>query len=195
MFKRKWLLLPAVLMLVVITVITMVLPAFAATTAVVTVTNTVQYLAVSVAGTTYNFNGISARGVLPSTTYYSNPLGQTTAPSATVVDGECSWTLTNGSSVAADFVCDSSDMSGGTDNSTNGETGTAGATSYGAYSYYSGMTFTSKVLMKKSGSTNYAANLAAAGTLKAGIQLNEQTNAWTGGTAPTFTVKYTVAAH
>jgi hypothetical protein len=173
------------------------IPIQAATTATITVTNTTQYLAISVSPTTYNFNATGAAhpGVLPSTTYYSNPGGQTTAPSSTVVDGECAFTATNGSSVAGDITNNMSDMTGGTDNSTNGNTGAAGATSYGSYTYISGIALASKVLLKSSASGVAISNLAAAGTKMFGIQLNEQTNAWTGATAATMTVTLTVAAH
>lgn len=182
------------LMVAIVAVLVTALPASAATTAVVTVTNTPQYLAITITST-YNFNGISSRGVLPNTTYYSNPLGQTTAPSTTVVDGECALTITNTSSVATDLTANWSDMSGGSDNSTNGNTGTQGATTFGAYTYFSGQTIASKVLCKSSGSATAYSNLGASTNIKCGLQLNEQTNAWTAGTASTSTVTFTTAAH
>jgi hypothetical protein len=170
------------------------LPAAATTTAVVTVTNTPQHLAITITST-YNFNGISSRGTLVNTTYYSNPGGQTTAPSSTVLDAECALTVTNTSSVVTDLTANWSDMSGGSDNSTNGNTGTQGATTFGAYTYWSGIALASKVLCKSSASATAYSSLAANTNIKCGLQLNEQTNAWTAGTASTSTVTYTVTAH
>jgi hypothetical protein len=168
----------------------------ALTSAVVTVTNTTQYVAISNNLSSYNFNATGAAhlGVLPSTTYYSNPGGQTTAPSATVVDGECAFDVTDASSVAVDIVANASDMSGGTDNSTNGNTGTAGATSYGSYTYVSGVLLSSKVLCKSSASATAISNLGASANKYWGLMLLEQTNAWTGVTAATFTITLTASA-
>lgn len=124
--KRKWIILILVSALI-IGIICMTLPVSAATTAIITVTNTTQYVAVSVSPSTYTLNGISSRGVLPSTTYYTNPAGQTTQPGSTVADGDCAFTMTNSSAVACDFVFTASNFSAGSDQSTNGNTGTAGA--------------------------------------------------------------------
>ena len=197
LFKRKWFLVLITFVLVIGMVVGMTVPAMAATTAVVTVTNTTQFISISNNVSTYNFNaaGAAHAGVLINTTYYSNPGGQTTAPSAMVVDGECAFDVTDASSVAVDIVANSSDMSGGSDNSTNGNTGTAGATSYGAYTYVSGVLLSSKVLCKSSGSGTAISNLGAAANKYWGFQINEQTNAWTGSTAATFTVTLTASAH
>jgi len=195
--QKKWLLVLISFMLVAGTIVGMVVPAMAATTATITVTNTTQYLAVTVTPTTYNFNAAGAAhpGVLINTTYYSNPGGQTTAPSATVLDAECAFTITNAGSVAEDMTVNMSDMTGGSDNSTNGNTGTAGATTYGSYTYWSGVLLSSAVLLKSSASGVGYANLAAAGTEKFGIKLLEQTGAWTGATPATMTVTITATAH
>ena len=90
-------------------------PALAATTAVVTVTGTPAYIAITISPTTYTINSDNAgSGVMAiSTTYYSNPLGGTTSPSATVVDGECDFTITNTASIATDLTGNMSDGSGG----------------------------------------------------------------------------------
>ena len=171
--------------------------AMAATSSVVTVTNTPQFISASNLPTTYNFNATGAAhlGVLPSTTYYSNPGGQTTAPSTTVVDGECAFTVTDASSVAINCTSNMSDMTGGSDNSTNGNTGTAGATTYGSYTYISGIALASKVLLKSSASGVCISNLGASSTKLWGIQLNEQTNAWTGAVAATMTLTMTFTAY
>jgi len=187
--------LPAILAIIALVVLTV--PAYAATTATITVTNTPQFLGITVAPTTYNFNATGAAhpNVMPNTTYYSNPLGQTTAPSATAVDGECAFTITNTSNVGTDLTLTWSDFAGGSDNSTNGNTGTAGATSYGAYSYFSGIALASKVLLKSAGSGVGYSNLGATTNIKFGVQYNTQTSAWTGATATTSTITITTAAH
>jgi uncharacterized membrane protein YbhN (UPF0104 family) len=193
LFKNKVVL----LIMVLLTIAVWVLPNIAATSATVTVTNTPQFVSISNAPSTYNFNatGAAHAGVLPSTTYYSNPLGQTTSPSATVAAGECPFTVTDASSVAVDITNNMSDMSGGSDNSTNGNTGTAGTTTYGAYTYLSGVLFSSKTVLKSSASVVAISSLSASGTQLWGIQLSEQTNAWTGATAATMTLTMTAAAH
>ena len=171
--------------------------AFAASTASITVTNTPQFLSMTNNVSTYNFNatGAAHAGVLPSTTYYSNPGGQTTAPSSTVVDGECAFQITDASSVAIDIVFTASNFSGGSDNSTNGNTGTAGATSYGAYTYVSGVALASKVECSSSASATGISNLGASSTKYWGLMINEQTGAWTGATPATFTLLATASAH
>jgi hypothetical protein len=188
------------LLALLVTFVTLAVFAFAniaATTATVTVTNTPQFISATNSPTTYNFNatGAAHAGVLPSTTYYSNPSSQIVAPSATVVDGECAFTVTDASSVAIDCTSNMSDMTGGSDNSTNGNTGTAGATTYGSYTYISGIALASKVLLKSSASGVCISNLGASSTKLWGIQLNEQTNAWTGATPATMTLTMTFSAH
>jgi len=181
------------------TVIGLASPALAATTAVVTVTGTPAYIAITISPTTYTINSDNAgSGVMAiSTTYYSNPLGGTTSPSATVVDGECDFTITNTASIATDLTGNMSDGSGGSNPMTNVNGATPGAASYAAYAYYSGETFASKVLLKSSGSTlaNFKSNLGATTNLKVGFQFATQTGAWTGGTGSTYTLTITSTAH
>ena len=197
LFNKKWLLILFSFMLVIGLVVGMSMPTLAASTASITVTNTPQFLSMTNNVSTYNFNatGAAHAGVLPSTTYYSNPGGQTTAPSSTVVDGECAFQITDASSVAIDIVFTASNFSGGSDNSTNGNTGTAGATSYGAYTYVSGIALASKVECSSSASATGISNLGASATKYWGLQINEQTGAWTGATPATYTLLATASAH
>ena len=194
LFKRKW-----VLILLVATMLVAVLApmaALAATTATITVTNTPQFIAITIDHTTWTVNGLTGNShVLVSTAYYSNPLGDTVAPSTTVLDTECYFTLTNTANVATDITFNWSDMSAGSDNSTNGNTGTAGATSFGAYSYVSGVAIASKVLCKSSASGIAITNLGATTNKKFGFLINEQTNAWSGATGATSTITGTSVAH
>ena len=174
-------------------------PTLAATTAVVTVTGTPAYISITIAPTTYTINSDTGgnSGMNINTTYYSNPLGGATSPSATVVDGECDFTITNTCSVAADYTGNMSDGSGGSNAMTNVNGATPGAASYAAYAYYSGETFASKVLLKNSGSIlgNFKSNVTAAASLKVGFQFATQTGAWSGGTGSTYTLTITATVH
>ena len=199
--NKKWLLILLSFMLVVGTVVGIAAPAMAATTAVVTVTGTPAYIAITISPTTYTINsdtgGNSAMNI--NTTYYSNPLGGTTSPSATVAVGECDFTITNTSSITTDLTGNMSNGSGGSNPMTNVNGATAGAASYSAYSYYSGETFASKVLLQSSGSTlkNFSptGGLAATTNLSVGFQFSTQTGAWTGGTGSTYTLTITATVH
>lgn len=174
-------------------------PALGATTAVVTVTYTPSYIAISISPTTWTINDVASAGgktVLTSTTYYSNPLGDTTSPTVGgAVDGECLFTLTNTSSIITDIKVTSSNASGGSDAMTNGNTGSAGATSYGAKSYFTGQATGAWVISKSSGTDIAKASLAATTNIKCGMIIATQTGAWAGGTASTFTVTFGAAAH
>jgi hypothetical protein len=194
LFKKKWVLLAMVAMMLIGILTPM--STLAATTATITVTNTPQYIAITIDHTTWTVNGLTGNShVLVSTTYYSNPLGDTVAPSTTVLDTECYFTLTNTANVATDITFNWSDMSAGSDNSTNGNTGTAGATSFGAYSYVSGVTIAGHVLCKSSASGIAIANLGATTNKKFGFSIAEQTNAWSGATGATSTITGTSVAH
>lgn len=164
----------------------------AATYADVTVTASPNYIAISNAGGNWTINSLTGDSkVDPNTTYYSNPLGDTTAPSATVVDGECKWTITDTSSVRIDMKVTMTDFTGG-DASTNSGTGSNGATSYGAYAWYSGMTYSNKKVVKTSGSdTLYTSGSAGAGDIKWGVEVKTQSNAWGSGDDMTATLTIT----
>jgi len=168
--------------------------ALAATSQNVTVTATPAFISIANAPSTWSINGITGSGVIaPNTTYYSNPLGDTTSPSATVVDGECRFTVTNTSSVATNIVVNFPNHTGG-DASTNSNLGTNDTTKFGAYSYYSGMTYSSKVIAKASGSDNLITSLAAATNFKWGLEYKSQSDAWTSGSAMSSTVTITATA-
>ena len=199
--NKKWLLILASFMLVAGIVVGTTVPTMAATTAVVTVTNTTQYLAITVSPGTYNFNatGAAHAGVLPNTTYYSNAgANQVTSPTVGgALTGECAFTITNTSSVATDLTVTASDMSTGSDNSTNINTGytTNDTTKYGCSTYFTGQASGAWVICKSAGSSVGESNLAATTNITMGLIIKEQSNAWTGATPATFTVTITTAAH
>lgn len=164
----------------------------------VTITATPLYLAITNDISTWTLNGITGSGTIaPDTVYYSNPLGDTTTPSATVVDGECRFTVTcTAGATTCDLTVNCGDFSGGDANMTNSDDGSNGATSYGGYSWYSGITYASKVVMKTSGSSElYSAGLAGGNSLKWGAEIETQTNAWAGGDASTATMTITATEH
>jgi len=164
----------------------------------VTVTADPLFLSITNSPGTWTINGIGGGSgwINVNTTYYSNPLGDTTAPSATVLNTECYFTVTN--AVGAD-TCDLTvtwgDFAGGSANMTNSNDGTNGVNTYGAYCWYEGMTYANKVIVKDSGSDKmYDAGLAAGSSLKWGVEIKTRTNAWTGGSASTSTLTITATA-
>ena len=168
-----------------------------AATDTVTVTATPSFVGIGNAPSSWTLNNATGSGtgkIEPATTYYSNPLGEVTAPSATVLGGECLFTITNTSSEATNVVIDISNFTGGSDEMTNSNDGSNGATSFGAYSWYEGMTYSSKVIAKTTGSDNLISSLAANTDLKWGMEVTTQSDAWTGGTSSTATITITVTA-
>jgi hypothetical protein len=168
-----------------------------ADTDTVTVTATPSFVGIGNAPSSWTLNNATGSGtgkIEPATTYYSNPLGEETAPSATVLAGECHFTITNTSNEATNVVIDISNFTGGSDEMTNSNTGSNGATSFGAYSWYEGMTYSSKVIAKTTGSDNLISSLAANTDLKWGMEVLTQSDAWTGGTSSTATITITVTA-
>lgn len=159
----------------------------------VDITATPGFISIANTPTAWVINDVADAGgktIAVNTTYYSNPLGDTTSPSATVLDGECRFSVTNTSSIVTNIVVNFPDHTGG-DASTNGNTGSAGATTFGAYGYVSGELFSAKVVLQNTGSANLISSLAAATGFSWGIEYSSQTNAWTSGTSMTSTVTMT----
>jgi hypothetical protein len=178
-------------------------PVNAATYQDVTVTATPQYLTVTNAPGTWTINDLgtgseNTKGkIAVDTVYYANPVNgadDTTPPSATVVDGECNFTGDDtGSTLDTDWVFTWGSFSGGDANMSNSDDGTNGAISYGAYSWYSGMTYASKVIVK-SAASDVTVDAHTPGSLKWGVEIETQTNAWTGGSSSTSTLTLTITA-
>ena len=158
----------------------------------ITVTATPGYISFSSAPTTWTLNDITGDGYINvDTVYYANPLGDTTQPSTTVADGECQFTWTNDSTVDIEVYVDCGSFTGGDADMTNGGTGSNGATSYGAYSWYSGMTYTNKVVVKSSGSDVLYTTVTPGEDKKWGAEIETREDAWTGGDASTATMTIT----
>lgn len=138
-------------------------------------------------GSTWTVNGITGSGkIFHDTTYYSNPQGDTASPSATVLDNECLIEVDNLSNVGTDVYADMSHCTGG-DASQNSDTGSNGVGEFGAYAYYSGMTFTNKVVAKTTGSDVLKSGLAATTDIFIGFERTEQSDAFASQTPMTFT--------
>lgn len=144
----------------------------------------------------WTLNGITGNSLIAvDTVYYANPLGDTTTPSATVVDGECRFTLDpTGSSVALDVYVNFGDFSGGDTNMTNSNDGSNGASTYGAYSWYSGLTYANKVVAKSSGSDILKNEHSYSASLLWGAEIETQTGAPAGddGGSATMTISVQV---
>jgi len=162
----------------------------------VTVTATPSFISVSNTPIDWSINGILGSGkIAKSTTYYTNPLGDTTSPSDPVVDGECRFTLDNTSSIATNITVNFPDFTGG-DAMTNGNSGSAGVGSFGAYSYHSGMTTydTDKVVAKSAASDALKSSLAADTDLLWGLEVATQTDDFSSGDEMSSTVTITATA-
>jgi len=170
--------------------------AFAATSATVTINGAPTYIAIT--GTdSWTINlGTNGDGKMDiATTYYSNPLGCNLSPSDPVVDGECKFTVTNASSsVPLTLTVNIGNFSDG-DAMVNSNSGAGGVGTYGAYVYSTGMTYSSgKVEAKATGSVPFKTNFTGI-TLKWGIALSTQTDAWESGVATSTTAIITATEY
>lgn len=142
---------------------------------------------------TWTLNGLTGVGqIQPNTSYYSNPLGDTSPPSATVLDGECYFTWSNNSSVNLTITVNWGAFTGGDADMTNGNSGSNGATSYGAYAWVSGQTYaTDKVVVQSSGSDSVFNTTAAGQDKKWGAEISTRTNSFTGSSNSSSTLTIT----
>jgi len=167
-------------------------PAFAAVADDIVVTATPSYISITIAPDTWNPAGGSVK-IDKATTYYANPLGATTAPSATVADGECTFTITNTSTEITTLTGNFPDFASG-DAMTNINTGyaTNGANAFGASSYISGAAWPGgAVIMQSTGSDPIKSSLAATTNLKFGIAMLTKSGDFSSPTAMTSTITVT----
>ncbi len=173
--------------------------AFADTTATVTVTATPAQLSISLGATgTWEVNGIAVPGtpIKRSITYYSNPLGDTTAPANPVVDAGCKFQVTNDGDVDANITINMDDFAGTV--MTNGELGytTSGATSFGASFYISGGAWpvgAGEILMKPGFDTAFLTPLASGANKWWGVALKTQTDSFLSDVGMTGSINLTAA--
>ena len=169
---------------------------FAATSQNVTINATPAYISISNAPSTWILNGITGPGFVDvDTVYYSNPVGDTTVPTATVVDGDCRFTLTNDSTVAIDITFLIDDFADGDCDMTNSDDGSNGATTFGAYSWFSGDLYSNKTVVKQVGSAVGIDALGTGVSPKWGAEIETRTDPWTGGTTSHSNMTVTATAN
>ena len=167
----------------------------AATTVDVTITATPSFVTIAVTPTSWVLNGLTGDHKMRiNTTYYSNPLGDTISPSATVLDAECLFTLINSSSHSIDVTIDIADSIGG-NHSVNSNTGLNGPASFGSYSYASGLLFVGKVVARSIGSPGLISDLAPLTNQKFGLEVRTQSGPWLVGTASSSITTVTAKEH
>ncbi len=171
------------------------IPAMADSSTGITVTATPQYISFSSTPITWLINGITGSGVITENiTYYANPLGDTLPPAATVNDTACQFTWANASSCNLTITVNMGAFAGGGADMTNSNLGTNGAATYGAYSWYSGLAYANKVIIKSSGSSTLYTTTSAGEDKKWGCEIKTRTNAWSSATPSTATMTIAAAA-
>lgn len=142
-------------------------------------------------------NGITKNSrISPNTIYYANPLGDNLSPSATVQSNQCYFNVTVADGTCAvDLTVTWSNFSSGDAVMDNSNDGTNGATTFGAYSWYNGMTYANKVIAKSAGSNILYSNLSSGASLLWGAEVKTRTNTFTGGNSSTSTIIITATLH
>ncbi len=190
------------LMVAVLLTVGLVSPMVAGTSQNVTVTATPSYIAIANTPGTWTINGVKGDAmILTDTIYYAigaAKASDVTAPGETVVAADCRFGLTDTSSVNITLKVTMEDFAGGSANMANSEDGSNGATNYGAYSYYEGMTYADKKVVKEVaniGTTTamYTSTAAGGADIAWAIQVETQTDAWAGSTPSTSTLTITAA--
>jgi hypothetical protein len=172
--------------------------AFAETSANVTVTGKPTFIAITNSPNTWTINGIDGNGYIsPDAQYWANPSGASgdvTPPTATVVDGDCQFTLTNASSsIPLDITVTWSDFSGGDAMTNSNDKTTNGANQFAAAAYCTDMTYSAAPSANTSGSAVMKEELSAA-TLKWGLYIETQSGDWSSGSVMTSNVTITATA-
>ncbi len=177
--------------LALVLVVSAAVPAFAADTDTVTVSATPAIISIANAPTAWTMNDSTAT-VTPgddvirkATTYWSNDLGNTTSPTATVAADECRFTVTNDGTVPVDIEISMSSFVGG-DAMVNGDGGTAGAGAgvFGAEVYLVGAAIADAVNITIAGTADVIANLpdTTGNTKKWGLEILTQSDDFTDAT-------------
>ena len=172
--------------------------AFADTSQTVTVTAKASFIAITLDVNTWTINGIDGNGfIAPDTKYYANPTGATgdvTAPTATVIDGDCYFQVTNASSsVPLDLTVNWGHFTGGDAMQNANSKTTNGANAFAAAAYCTGMTYANAPSANVSGSATMKDEWTGA-TLKWGLYIETQSGAWTSGDVQTSTVTIVATA-
>jgi hypothetical protein len=171
-------------------------PVSAATSNTITITGTAAFVTITTNNSTWTINGLTGSGYMnTSTTYYSNPAGDTIAPASTVLQASCYFDTTNGGNIPIDLTVNVPNFTSG-DAMTNGS-GTPGANAFAAFGYFQGETGFpgSKVTLAATGSGVLISNLAAAGNKYWGIMIQTQTGAWASAVAETSSCTIAATPH
>lgn len=171
---------------------------FALTSANVTVTGAPSFIAITNSPNTWTINGIDGNGfILVDTQYYANPTGASgdvTPPTATVIDGDCQFTVTNASStIPLDLTVNWGHFTGGDAMQNSGDKAANGANAFAAAAYCTGMTYADAPVAKVSGSSVMKDEWTGT-TLKWGLYIETQSGAWASGSVMTSTVTITATA-
>lgn len=185
------------LVLTLVLVLSLAVPVFAVTTEDIAVTYTPAWMSVTTTPTAWEINNVGGGDgkIRSNTIYYTNPtasVGDTTAPSATVLATECLFATTNDSNIAIDVFLNMTDFTGGSDPMLNSELGTNEVGTYGAYGWYADMTYTDKVIIKKADSLVLIDGQAEGTAFDWGLELQTQSDAWTGKTESTGTLTISI---
>jgi hypothetical protein len=181
--------------LALITLLAVTLPVEAATSNNIVITGTPSYIGLATAQNTWTINGLTGNSkIKPSTTYYSNPIGDTTAPSATVDHTECYFTTVNSSNVIVTIKVNIPDFANG-DAMANSDSGSAEATKFGAYVYLDEALLSAAIVAKKANSDDFVHEQAVGANIIWGVKLSTKTDAWGSPTAMTSTMVIAATEH
>lgn len=192
------------LMIAVLLTLGLVAPAMAAgaLTQDVTVTATPSYISIANTPNTWTLNGVKGDGLIDIDDIYyaigAAGTADTTGPGETVLAADCRFALTDTSSVNITLKVTMEDFSGGSDPMANAESADNGEGTYSAYSYYVGMTYTDKKLVKEVANIGdvtamYTSTTPGGADIGWAVQVETQTDAWSGGTSSTATLTITAA--
>jgi hypothetical protein len=182
--KKKFLVKLLPVMLAIIALLTMAVPAMAATTADVTITATPTYIALT------NDSGNWTIGtVVENTTYYFT--ADTLIPAEPLVDGDMVGTITNTGSVAEDIDVKCADFTGGVGWNISADD-SPGADEASVRAGITGMANRAAMIQVINTDTELKDNLAASGTIMWCAEL--ETGTFTDGVAKSGTLTLTASA-
>jgi len=156
----------------------------------VTVTGAPAFISIVSGVTEWTINGLATGNgyIEPSKTYYSNPQNDTAALTNPVADNECAFNITNTSSVNVTVVVNWGNFTGG-DAMTNGDTGSAGASTFGAYAAKNNTDpGTAQQVCKITGSTTLYTTTSVGEEFSLTVWIATQTGDWSSGASSTSTI-------
>ena len=180
-------LLPLLLVLVVLTTLLVVSPAYAATTADVTITATPEYLAMTISNSPVTWE-IGA--IAEATTVYWT--ADDLVPADPLEDGDMKETLTNTGSVTSDIDVKCADFTGGVGWTLSADE-TPDVNEVNLRAGITGMANLAAMIQVVNADTELVDSLAAAGTIKVCLIL--ETGTFGDGVAKSGTLTFTISKH